>query len=231
MTAEDTTAQDTTAQDWHEWHDAYDDPDSWQAQRLVTVRRHIRATLDTAPEGPVRVLAMVAGQGRDVIPVLADHSRRHEVTARLVELDPRNTDLARDGVRAAGLSTVEVVTGDAALIDHYQDLAPADLLLICGLFPHITAEDIARVVAHAGTLTKRGGTVIWTQHRRDPDSIGQVAGWFAEQGFAEVWTSGPEVEHAVGVHRLERDPRPVVPGTKLFTFVGVRTLRPWEFRP
>jgi hypothetical protein len=162
--------------------------------------------------------------------VLAGHPRRDEVTARLVELDPRNAGVARSLAREAGLSGVEVVTGDAARTDHYTGLAPADLVLICGLFPHISDEDIARVVRHAPALTKRGGTVIWTRHRREPDLVPQISTWFGEQGFAEVWVTDPSVEHAVGIHRYERDPVPLTPGATLFTFVGVEALRPWEYQ-
>jgi len=41
-----------TQANWHTWHDAYDDPDSWQSRRLVTVRERIRTALDEAPPGP-----------------------------------------------------------------------------------------------------------------------------------------------------------------------------------
>jgi hypothetical protein len=215
--------------DWQSWHDAYDDPDSWQARRLVTVRQRIQMALDEAPPGPVTVLAMVAGQGRDLLPVLAAHPRRDEVSARLVELDPGNADLARAAARDAGLSGVDVVTGDAALTDHYVGAAPADLVLICGLFPHITDEDIAQVVRHAPALTKRGGTVIWTRQRRAPDLVPQISEWFEQAGFAEVWVTDPGIEHAVAVHRYTGDPQPLASGVQLFTFVGIRALRPWDF--
>jgi predicted RNA methylase len=218
----------TVGGDWYAWHSRYDDSGSWQARRLVTVRERIGIALDAAPPGPVTVLVLVAGQGRDLLPVLASHPRRDEVTARLVELDPRNAEIARSIARDAGLPGVDVVTGDAALIDHYQDLAPADLVLICGLFPHITDDDVANVVRHTTSLTKRGGTVIWTRSRRKPDQVPQIAAWFTDQGFTELWISEPDIEYGVGVHQYQRDPRPVVPRTKLFTFVGVRALRPWE---
>lgn len=212
--------------DWHTWHSAYDDPDSWQAQRLETVQEYIRVALDWAPPGPVTVLAMVAGQGRDLLPVLATHPRRDEVTARLVEIDPRNAEAARAAAARAGLVGVQVVEGDAALMRHYADLAPADLVLICGLFPHITDEDIANVVRHAPSLTRRGGVVIWTRDRRAPDVVPQICDWFAEQDFEPVWVTDPEIEHAVGVHRYRGAQRPVNPDATLFTFVGGHLLRP-----
>ena len=60
---------------------------------------HLRAELDRAPAGHVRLISLCAGQGRDVIGVLTGHPRRDDVRARLVELDERNVALAR---RAAG---------------------------------------------------------------------------------------------------------------------------------
>jgi predicted RNA methylase len=214
------------ASDWHDWHSSYDSPASWQARRLVTVRDRIRAVLDAAPPGPLTALAMVAGQGRDLIPVLATHPRGGDVTARLVELDPRNADLARAGARAAGLPRVDVVTGDAAVLDHYAGLAPADLLLICGLFPHITDADVHQVVRAAPALVKRGGTVIWTRQRRAPDMVPEISSWFVDEGFAEVWVTDPATEHAVAVHRHLADPVPLAAGPPLFTFVGIQSLHP-----
>lgn len=38
--------------DWHEWHDAYDSPDSYLSRRLALIQERIRAALDTAPPGP-----------------------------------------------------------------------------------------------------------------------------------------------------------------------------------
>lgn len=218
-----------TLANWHTWHDAYDDPDSWQSRRLVTVRERIRTVLDEAPPGPLTVLAMVAGEGRDLIPELAVHPRRDDVTARLVELNADNTDAARAAVRAAGLSNVEVVTGDAALTDHYVGLAPADLLLICGLFVHIVDEDVLRVVRHAPALVKRGGRVIWTRDHGEPDLVAQICHWYAEEGFEKVFETGREVMHAVIEHRSLRDAEPLPAGDTLFTFVGVRKLRPWAY--
>jgi hypothetical protein len=77
------------AVDWARWHDRYDE-DSPLARRLVVVQERIRELLDRAPAGPIRVVSICAGQGRDLLPVIASHARRDDVRARLVELDPRN---------------------------------------------------------------------------------------------------------------------------------------------
>src|SRR2546423_4781084 len=117
--------------DWYAWHGDYDVPGSVIALRLTAVQERIAAALDEFPAGPVTVLSLCAGQGRDLLGVLAGHPRRDDVTARLVELDPRNVEVARRTATEAGLSGVEVVVGDAALSDHYAGLAPADLVLAC----------------------------------------------------------------------------------------------------
>jgi hypothetical protein len=214
-----------TGRDWYEWHDGYDQPGSLLARRLAVVQERVRIALDAAPPGPLRVLSLVAGQGRDLIPVLAGHPRRDDVSACLVELDPRNANAARAAGERAGLSTVEVRVGDAAMVDLYADAVPADIVLLCGLFGNITDEDIRRTVAHSGSLARKGGTVLWTRHRRPPDLVPQIDTWFGEQGFATLWVSGPGLDFGVGAHRALREARTVVAGTRLFTFVGRRELR------
>lgn len=206
--------------DWHEWHDHYDRPDSTLSRRLGVVQEKIRSTLDGCPPGPLRVISLCAGQGRDLLEVLAAHPRRGDVTARLVELDRRNTDAAEALVRAGGLDQVEVVRADAALTDHYLGMVPADIVLVCGLFGNITDEDIERTIDTCTRLCDAGGTVIWTRGRFTPDLIPQICDWFAQRGFDLQWLSDPEAKFGVGVHRFTGEPRPLVSGARMFTFVG-----------
>ncbi|MCX4090908.1 class I SAM-dependent methyltransferase family protein [Nocardia sp. alder85J] len=206
--------------DWHAWHAEYDQPGSRLAQRLIAVQTQIRAALDAAAPGPLRLISLCAGQGRDVIGVLAEHPRRGDVTARLVELDPRNAWVARELAAQHGLDRVEVIVGDAALIDHYAALAPADLVIACGIFGNITDADVARTIGFTTQLCAEGGTVVWTRGRREPDLVPQVCAWFAEHGFDQVWVSDPGTSFAVGAHRFTGTPAPLEAGATLFTFVG-----------
>ena len=210
--------------DWHAWHDDYDRPASNLARRLRAVQERIRLVLDDCPPGPIQVISLCAGQGRDLIEVLTGHRRRDDVRARLVELDPRNAAFARAAAEAAGLGQVEVVTGDAALTDHYRDVLPAELVLVCGLFGNITDTDIERTVHACSGLCASGGTVIWTRHRGSPDRVPLICGWFEERGFERLWVSGPDAGFGVGVHRFGGEPRPLSPGAGLFTFVGYDAL-------
>ncbi|MBW8805344.1 MAG: SAM-dependent methyltransferase [Catenulisporales bacterium] len=212
----------TELRDWKPWFAAYDDPTSALASRLAVVRDGIRRALDEAAPGPIRVLYPCAGEGRDLVPIVASHPRRADVTARLVEFDPDIADVARHAASVAGLSdAVRVVTGDAADLSHYADFGPANLLLLCGIFGNISDADIANTVAHAAALTARGGTAIWTRHRKEPNLVPAINDWFAEAGFAKLWESDPALPESVYVagHRQERDPAPLPGGEKLFTFI------------
>ncbi len=210
--------------DWHSWHGDYDVPGSWLARRLAVVQEQVRSALDACPPGPLTVVSLCAGEGRDVLEVLPTHPRRDDVQARLVELDPRSTAVAEESIRVAGLAGVEVVEGDAALVDHYQDLVPADVVLVCGVFGNIVDADIERTVDTCRQLTKSGGTVIWTRHRGEPDLVPTICRWFEEREFDRVWLSDPEAGFGVGVHRLTGRPDPLILARSMFVFASFEQL-------
>ncbi|SCL33807.1 hypothetical protein GA0074692_3666 [Micromonospora pallida] len=216
------------ALDWYDWHADYDDPDSPLSQRLAEVRRVVGAALDRAPAGPLRAVSLCAGQGRDLVPVLAEHPRGVDVTARLVELDPRNAEVAAGAVRAAGLTRVEVVRADAARTDVWADLVPAEIVMVCGLFGNMTNASVRAVVRHCGQLCATGGTVVWTRHRGAPDLVPTICDWFVEEGFELLSLTEPTVPSAVGAHRLIERPRPLPPGVTMFEFAD-RPHRPRTF--
>lgn len=210
--------------DWHEWHDAYDSPDSYLSQRLVLVQERIRLALDTAPPGPLTAVSLCAGQGRDLIGVLADHPRGAEVRARLVELDERNVATATRAAQAAGLPGVEVIAGDASLTDQYDGCAPAGLVLLCGVLGNITDADVERLLDHCTALCRTGGTVVWTRNRKDPDLVPQICAWLENRGFERLWVSEPSLTAAVGAHRFTGEPRQLPSGQRMFDFIGYDTL-------
>src|SRR6185437_10384796 len=109
---------------------------------------------------------------------------------------------ARELAAAAGLEGVEVVTGDASLTDHYLALAPAHLVLLCGIFGNIVPADIERTVRTCAGLCARGGTVIWTRGRdADPSLPPAIASWYERAGFAEVFRSPDGIDLCVFAHR------------------------------
>lgn len=206
--------------DWHAWHADYDRPDSKLSRRLAAVRSQIGAALDEAPPGPLRAVSLCAGQGRDLIGVLAEHPRGPDVTALLVELDPRNVAVAAESARRAGLTGVRAVAGDATSTNNYLDMSPVDLVLVCGVFGNLVPADVDRLVGHCTQLCRTGGSVVWTRHREVPDVIPRICDWFEDRGFERLWLSDPDVPYGVGRHRYLKDPAPLPPDTTMFTFVG-----------
>ena len=206
--------------DWLAWHEGYSDPCSPLAQRLVVVQRMIERALDSFSHDTVRILSLCAGDGRDLLPVLARSRKRRRVCARLIEREPRLAERARALASQNGLGSVDVVCGDAALTDDYRDAVPADLVLVCGIFGNVSDEDVHRTVAATPQLCDEHGLVIWTRGRRHPDLTPTIRGWFAAAGFVErAFESPGPGSYAVGMEELRDAPSSLEPGQRLFEFV------------
>jgi hypothetical protein len=205
---------------WVTWHASYADPSSSLAARLRRVQRHLSRAIDEAPSGPVRIISLCAGQGHDVIGVLADHPRRVDVAATLVEIDPQNAQEAVRRAGEAGLSQIDVRQADASQVSSFQDVLPADVLLLCGIFGNVSISDIERTVAAAPALCAVEATVIWTRHRRPPDQTPHIRSVFQANGFDEVAFDALDTESftGVGVNRLRTPTSAAPPATQLFAF-------------
>jgi hypothetical protein len=209
------------AMDWFAWHRGYKDSNSGLSQRGEMVQDRVRAALDAMPPGPVQVLSICAGQGGDLIGVLAEHRRGCDVRARLVELDERNAAVARRAAVTAGLDGVEVVVDDASLATAYRGAVPAELILACGVFGNISEADIRRTITCLPGLLADNGMVIWTRHRLETDITPAVRGWFKEAGFRELaFAMDRSGRFSVGMHRLVARPSANPRCDRLFTFVN-----------
>ena len=208
-----------TAKDWLAWHADYSDTNSALSRRLREVQRRIRGFLDQAPAGEIRVLSLCAGQGRDLLDVLAGHPRCQDVRARLVELDLRNAQLARAAAARIDGSHIEVVEGDAGITDTYLGAVPVDLLLLVGIFGNISDPDIERTVRAVPSICAYGATVIWTRSRREPDITPTIRRWFAEAGCEErAFVAPSNVLFSVGTERFLGAPLALRREKRLFTF-------------
>jgi hypothetical protein len=222
---------------WVRWHQAYEDPSSGLSQRRRTVQSLVRAALDElaaarlsavgAPNRePIRIVSLCAGQGRDVIDVVATHPSGSEVSALLVELDPSLAATARANVVAAGAGMadrVRVIEADASQASVYAETGavPADLVLVCGVFGNISDGDITATIQAMRGFCFAGGQVIWTRHRRPPDLTPVIRADFAAAGFTELDFVTPErTVMAIGRHRLHGPTIPFDPDQVFFDFVG-----------
>jgi hypothetical protein len=206
--------------DYAAWHDEYDRTGSPLHLRLLVVQDLIAAALDELPPGPIRVISMCAGQGRDLIGVARRHRRGADLAGVLVEADPRNAAAARAGIEQAGLDGLTVIEGDAGQSGVYAGAVPAGLVLACGIFGNVSDEDIRRTVGFLPALCAPRGWVIWTRQPREDGILPVIQGWFEEAGFrpqALVVAEGNLF--GVGAARLTAPPRPFRSGQELFTFV------------
>jgi hypothetical protein len=198
-----------------QWHEQYENPESNVARRLVVVQERLREALDAAAPGPIRVVSLCGGEGRDLFGALEGHPRRADVRARLVELDPRLAARAR---RRVDGTAVEVREGDAGHTAAYAGAVPADIVLLCGVFGNISDDDIARTIGAMTSFVTPGGHVVWTRHRGEPDLVPAINEWFAGHDFELVWLSDKDVGFGVGVHRFAGIPRSLA-DQRLFTFL------------
>ncbi|MEV4141237.1 class I SAM-dependent methyltransferase family protein [Dactylosporangium sp. NPDC049742] len=205
------------SKDWVEWHEFYTTPGSPLGRRLEVVRRDLRRALSAAPGEPGgtrRIISICAGDGRDVLPVIAEHDRR--VSALLVELDPTLAARARETADDLLLSDVDVRMADAGDARTYAGVQPAHILLTCGVFGNVDAADARRTVAALPALLVPGGIAIWT---RAGDASLELRSLFAEHGFTELsFTAPDDAPFRVGMHRLAGPVRPGPLTGRLFTF-------------
>ena len=210
-------------EDWHAWHADYDDPRSALSRRLEEGRRRL-AAVRAAADGPVRLLRLCSGDGRDTGPVVAASRRR--VDTCLVELDPDLAERARLAAHHEGLA-FDVRTGDAGASATWADRLPVDVLLLSGVLGNVSDADVETTVAAAASMLSTGGTVIWTRSNRfrsEPthtydDPAMWVRDRFEAHGFETSALVRPDdAAWRLGVSRLRvQSGTPVPP--RLFTFL------------
>ena len=157
----------TPLRDYDAWHRAYDDPDSGLSWRLRTVQDWIGRALDEQA-GPFRVISVCAGDGRDLFGALTGRDDADRVSATLIELSEVIADRAERNATESE-AAVDLRRADAGLSDSYTGLAPAELVLLVGIFGNISEDDIRATIAWTPRLCAPGATVIWSRGREGGD--------------------------------------------------------------
>ena len=207
--------------DWIDWHRSYIDPESQLSRRLDVVKHRLDEALDALRMARPRILSLCAGDGRDVIPVLAGRPQSEKGTALLVEKDAVLAQRASTAALTAGLETIHVRCGDAADPDLYRDWLPVNLLLLCGIFGNVSEEDIRATISAIPALVAPEGMVIWTRGRSEPDLRPWIRSLFTAAGLHEVSFDGDPEPFGVGVARVTNaDPGTSLLPQHLFTFLG-----------
>ena len=209
--------------DWVKWHEGYEGSPSLAA-RLDLVRTHIANCLDTCPDGPIRVLGVCAGDGRDLIGALVDHQRARDVEARLVELNRVLIEQGQAIAQAAGLTgQVQFVNADATISSTYKGMTPAHLVLLCGVLGNIGPVDTSRLIEALACLCRTDGFVIWTRSYQG-DGARQIVTTrelFRQFAFKELcFDITPEGDFGIATHRYLGEILPLPEEQKLFEFTG-----------
>jgi Methyltransferase domain len=208
--------------DYLKWHDdAYDDPGSDFSWRLRQVQVYIHQALDHL-EGPVTVISLCAGDGRDVLQVLADRDDSARARTTLIELHPVLAQRARTFAAEAGLTGVTVRSQDAGNTTVYVGSVPADLVIMMGIFGNISDDDVRRTIQTAPQLCRPGATLLWSRGTNGTDQNASVRAWLADAGFTELdyreFDQDQGERAALGSARYDGPLQPFVPGRQLFTF-------------
>jgi hypothetical protein len=199
-------------------------------KRLDEVKRQIRVTLDECPPGPLRIISLCSGDGRDLLGVVPDHARRPDVSCLLVDANPEAIVDAKAAASAVGLEKqFRCVVGDAACLDHYESFGPAHLIIISGVFVYLMPADAERLIAALPMLGHTGFYVIW--NRRLPQSpdkeifrkgsvvVEDLQNFFRLYDFRTVTNSATGVDgFAVRREKFYGTTRPWKLGAPLFKF-------------
>lgn len=205
---------------WQEWHEPYTDESSPLSRRLRVVQSHITSWLDERPGESLTAVSVCAGQGHDLLGVLAARPDAQRVRAVLLEYDVHNVAVAQAAVDAAQLSEVTVARADAGDLAAYRGLVPADLVLLAGVVGNISNGDVRRTISALPQLCAPGATVIWTRTRRAPDLTPAIRRWLRAEALGEqAFHAPPDVLFAVGVHRFDGVPQPLAQNGSLFQFI------------
>jgi hypothetical protein len=106
----------------------------------------------------------------------------------------------------------------------YEEVTPADLVLLCGVFGNISTQDIARTIEHLPVLCAPRATIIWTRHRHPPDLTSYIRDTFERAGFNELaFADSPPF--GIGVNVMSASPQPFQRDISLFEFIGYDLLR------
>lgn len=201
---------------WSEWHNKYDAPGSDLAARLVAVQNAIHESIEG---GAVSIIDICAGDARDIVGALRGDPSAARLHGLLVEIDPALAAKAKTSLQEANLK-LDVVVADAADTSLYKQHAPADLVLLCGVFGNISKADIIKTIQFLPHLCKPGGTVIWTRNRREPDITPWIRDRFNKAGFDENNFIGPAgTTYGVGVATFNGETPIDWASTNLFKFI------------
>jgi len=219
--------------DWVKWHQLYETEPS-RMFRLKLVEQHLSDCINDIPAGAFKAVSICAGDGRDIIGALSGHSRRKDAWVRLVETDQNLVEAGREAVGSAGLAEqMEFLLGDATMTSAYSGMAPADLVVACGVFGNVREQQLSQLVGHLPQLCQAGAYVVWTHYLSSTGMrrIELIRGFLRAAGFIERQMDfSDQAGHLVATHHYEGRGLPLVDNSRMFEFKDPRKLDILRYR-
>ena len=213
--------------DWVKWHRLYETEPS-RILRLEFVEQHLSDCMHGIPAGSFKVVSICSGDGRDIIGVLSDHPRRNDARVRLVEINPNLVEAGRNAIESAGLAKqVEFFLGDATMSSAYADMAPADLVVACGVFGNVRKRHLKQLINSLPLLCQSGGYIVWTHFlsRTGMRRIALIRGLLRTAGFVEKHLNfSNQAAHLVATHHYAGKSMSLPDDSRLFEFNDPRKL-------
>jgi hypothetical protein len=214
---------------WNAWYKHYHTSPNLQT-RLRIVRRQIRAAVHERPAGPVRLLSICAGDGRDVITALADHPRRDDVQATLLDTHRDAIERGQATVARIGMEKqIRFRAADATKAVSYQGIVPADVVLVSGVLGHLLPDSVTTLIRSLPGLCRPGGELVWNRHLTISNGcrmVPEIRRLLGKHGFQELHfeVTGPD-EFACFRHRFLGESASLDPKDVLFEFYGLARMR------
>lgn len=211
--------------DWNQWHTGYETSASLQA-RLKAVSEQITIAINDCPPGPIKIISLCAGDGRDILLALQNHPRRKDVSASLVDNHLESIERGRELALKTGLTKqIHFLHADAGLGETYADIGHANVVLLSGFLGHLRHGDALNLISKLPMVVKTNGSVIWNRHVVLHDGAEQVArirGAFRSHHFDEEhFAATAEDGFAMGRVCFKGESAPLDAAQKLFEFVGI----------
>jgi non-ribosomal peptide synthetase component F/acyl carrier protein len=213
---------------WSNWHKNYEVSPRLKA-RLQLVQGQIDGVLIAAPPGPIRILSICAGDGRDLLGLRPDHSRRPDIVAYLVDNDSPSLERGRrEAAQIQFPGQLHFLEADATQNRSYQDLGHFDLVLISGLLGHLRPEGVTSLLTGLPMLCRHNGWVLWNRHlvlNQGSRQVPTIRQCLAETGFSEIHFQMTDPQgFAVSLAQFRGTSQPLPPEGTLFEFVGLTRL-------
>ena len=146
---------------WNDWHSIYDDKESAPYKRSIITQELVNNYLNIHKKNII-ILSICSGQARDILPAIAGREDKDRITTYLLDIDKDCLEYAQEYARIHDIPNVHTINKDASLKESYDDIPKADLIVICGLFGHLSLEDITTTVSFLAYISDNDAHVIWS---------------------------------------------------------------------